>query len=160
MDNSRSVNSQSWNAPGGGVLAYTYDWTYRGESGYVSIAIAYMTPAMTNEYRLGNYESVGELISEVADITYNSSSLRNKFPALQRLYSMSSSLFNSFIAFEIIGLLEDILVEHYIEEADGYGKLSTVYDSISDCRSKVLVGWDSHPTVTLSRSDAYDVQFR
>ena len=26
--------------------------------------------------------------------------------------------------------------------------------------SKVLVGWDSHPTVTLSRSDAYDVQFR
>ena len=119
-----------------------------------------MTPAMTDDYRLGDYSSLGALISEAAGVAFSSSTLRNTFPALQRLYSKSASLFNAYTAFSIIGLMEDALVEQYVNNADGYGKLSAVYDSISDSRSKVLVGWDSHPTITLSRSDAYDVKFR
>ncbi len=159
MNISRSVNSQSWNASGGGVLSYTYDWTYRGESGYVTNTITYMTPTMTDDYRLGDYSSLGELISEAAGVAFSSTTSRNIFPALQRLYNKSISLFNEYTAFSIIGLMEDALVEQYVNNADGYGKLSAVYDSISDSRSKVLVGWDAHPTVTLSRSDAYDVKF-
>lgn len=42
---------------------------------------------------------------------------------------------------------------------DGYGKISTVYDSISGTKSAVLYGWDNHPTVELDWDGAYDVSF-
>lgn len=157
MDNSRSVNSQSWNAPNGGVLSYTYDWTYRGESGYATNVISYMTPAMTDAYRLGDYHSLGEMIVGITGYVY--SQLQKQIPALKSLFTINPGIYGAFIAIDIANLIEGAISESYINQADGYGKLSAVYDSISDASSKVLVGWDSHPTVTLNRSDAYNVSF-
>lgn len=145
--------TNSWNAPNGGVLCYTYDWTYRGEDGYVACCRIYMDQNDTNAYLAGDFGSVGDLISAVADIGV--STLASKIP----MFSFLGTLSSIFAAAEVVSLLEDIIARNSINNADGYAKLSVVYDSISGGYSKVLLGWDTHPTVTLDWPDAYNVSF-
>ena len=151
---STSADAMTWNAPNGGVLTYAYDWTYRGESGYVATTTTYMNVAQTNAYRSNKHESLFKLIEAVTGIAIDK--LAEKISLFE---SMKKEVLAIYSTLNIIGLAEDALVEASINDADGYSKLSAVYDSISDGYSKVLIGWDTHPTVTLDWPDAYNVSF-
>jgi hypothetical protein len=60
---------------------------------------------------------------------------------------------------QIRKLIETLSDSNIKDDANRYSKLSVVYDSISGGYSKVLVGWDTHPTVTLNWPSAYNVSF-
>lgn len=139
----KSRSATTWNAPNGGVLCYTYDWTYRDEDGYVENVTTYMTPSVTNAYLADDF---GTLYALIAGVVSN---------GLSGLSTISPFI----TTVGIIGLAEDWLVKQSINNADRYGKLSVVYDSISGGTSTVLVGWDTHPTASLNWPSAYDVSF-
>lgn len=150
---STSEDLGPWNAPSGGVLCYTYDWTYRGEDGYVANTITYMTPNETYAYLADDYGTLGKLISAITGIAVGE--LAEKI----EMFAFLKDITPIFVTLDIIGLAEDVFVRASIDNADDYSKLSVVYDSISGQETKVLIGWDTHPTVTLNRTDAKHVSF-
>lgn len=146
---STSRVTRSWNAPKGGVLCYTYDWTYRGESGYVAVSATYMDPNASNAYFAGAYGTVGALIEALAGIVVD------KIPMFAYLEEFG-------ILFAIISVApaaENLTYRENVRAAGGYGRLSVVYDSISGGESVVLLGWNDHPTVTLDWDGAYNISF-
>lgn len=145
--------AESWVAPNGGVLTYTYDWTYRGEDGYVANCVTHMTPSQTNEYLGGSFGNIGALIKELTGLGVSQLS---RIPMFEFLAGITPV----FATFSIIDGINDTLVRASIDNADGYGKVSVVYDSISDGYSKVICGWDTHAIVTLDYPGAYYVDFR
>lgn len=137
-----NTNNQSWDAPNGGTLFYSYDWTYRGEDGYVDVESIYYDEAGTNKFLAGEYSVWRELV-EFSIGQYLAYKLGNTIMA----------------GVSVIGILEAGMVRSSIEAAGNHAKVSNVYDSISGTCSTVAIGWDSYSTVTLNRSDAYDVHF-
>lgn len=146
---STSRVTRSWNAPKGGVLCYTYDWTYRGESGYVAVSATYMDPNASNAYFAGAYGTVGALIEAIAGPVIG------KIPMLQFMGDLSPI----FITIGIAQAIQDLAVREHVRAAGGYGRLSVVYDSISGGESVVLLGWNDHPTITLDWDGAYNISF-
>ncbi|BAK99923.1 hypothetical protein OBV_27250 [Oscillibacter valericigenes Sjm18-20] len=57
---------------------------------------------------------------------------------------------------KLIETLSDFNIK---DDVNRYSKLSVVYDSISGGSSKVLLGWDTHPFVSLNWPGAYNVSF-
>lgn len=145
--------TKSWNAPNGGELCYTYDWTYRNEKGYVANSTTYMAPEETNDYLANKFGTIGELITAVTGIAVGQ--LTEKIS----MFAFLGDITPFFTVISIAGLAENALVRKSIEDANRYSKLSVVYDSISEGSSNVLIGWDTHPTVTLDWPDAYNVSF-
>lgn len=148
-----SRNTQSWYAPNGGVLCYMYDYTYRGENGYVATSTTYMAPTNTNAYLANDYGTVGSLISSITGIAVG------KLATSIAMFEFLGGITPFFTAVSIAGLAQAALVRKSIEDANRYSKLCVVYDSISGGYSKVLIGWDTHPTVTLDWPSAYNVSF-
>ncbi len=133
---------RTWNAPDGGVLRYSYDWTYRGESGYVDVNATYMDKETTNAFLANSYGTYGALVMGILGAVLGKTVAGPYFTGLS-IYQAAN----------------DSLTRYYIGEANGYGKVSAVYDSISGGSSVVVVGWDTYPTVELNRDDAYDISF-
>lgn len=148
-----SRNTQSWYAPNGGELCYMYDYTYRGEKGYVAASATYMAPNDTNAYLANDFGTVGSLVSGVTGIAVDQ--ISKKIDMFEFLGDISPY----FTTLSIVGLAQNALERKSIDDADGYSKLCVVYDSISDEYSKVIVGWDTHPYVTLDWPSAYNVSF-
>lgn len=146
---STSRVTRSWNAPKGGVLCYTYDWTYRGESGYVAVSATYMDPNASNAYFGGSYGTVGALIEAIAGVAVDN------IP----MFAFMGSFGKFFAAIGIAQAAQDLASRKSVESAGGYGRLSVVYDSISGGESVVLLGWSDHPTVTLDWDGAYNISF-
>jgi hypothetical protein len=150
----RAVSStQSWYAPNGGELCYMYDYTYRGENGYVATSTTYMAPTDTNACLANKYGTVGSVISAATGIAVG------KLSKKIAMFEFLGDITPAFTTLSVIGILNDRLVRKSIDDADRYSKLCVVYDSISGGYSKVLVGWDTHPTVTLNWPSAYNVSF-
>ena len=138
-----SVTAGPWNAPDGGVLTYSYDWTYRDESGYVENEISYMDKNATLAYQAGEYGTWSALLFAVLGV------------------AAGDTIFNPILGAMSIGDAGQTVASRLsIDAADGYGKVSVAYDSISGAESEVAVGWDTYPTVTLNWSSAYDISFQ
>ena len=65
---STSRTTRNWNAPNGGLLSYTYDWTYRGETGYVQSCTTYMNKADTTAYLDGYGDVYADLLEQVLGV--------------------------------------------------------------------------------------------
>lgn len=137
--NARSTNT-TWTAPNSGVLSYTYDYTYRGEDGYVNSIICYMDINDANAYLAGEYFSHGDVVMLL----------------LGYIPGYVSGLISLMGA---VSIGERALARSSIDNAGGYGKLASVYDSISGTSTSVIVGWDNYPTVSLNNSSAYNIHF-
>ena len=145
---STSRTTRNWNAPNGGLLTYTYDWTYRGETGYVQSCTTYMNKAYTTAYMDGFGDDFGDLIEKVIKIK----------KALQG--KVLDHIEAAILIAQLIQPAERFFSRNAIADANGYGKVSVVYDSISGGTSTVAYGWDTYPLVKLDWPDAYDVSFK
>ena len=135
------ANGFPYSAPNGAVLGYKYDYTYRGEDGFVYSVINYMLPDNTAAYFRGDSPTVGSIVYDV-------------------IGSYPSAFSFMFDYFALVSGAELIQAGWSVEAADGYGKICTAYDSISDSAPTVVVGWADHPTVVAPRSDAYEITIR
>lgn len=145
---STSRTTRNWNAPNGGLLSYTYDWTYRGETGYVQSCTTYMNKADTTAYLDGYGDVYADLLEQVLGVK-------------KELLSKELSYVNALIFItKLATYAQRALSKSAIADANGYGKVSVVYDSISGGTSTVAYGWDTYPLVKLDWPDAYDVSFK
>lgn len=138
-----STSSRSWRAPNGGILCYTYDWTYRNEKGYVDSVQTYLDYAATTDLLNGELNTVDNLLSLFYPNPLDGIPILGQF-------------------WDIIGYTNfamNMMARNSINQAGGYARISTVYDSISGGSSTTIVGWESYPTATLNRDDAYNVTF-
>lgn len=138
-----STSSRSWRAPKGGILCYTYDWTYRNEDGYVDSVQTYLDHAATTELLNGKLNTADNLLGLFYPNPFDG------IPILGQFWSILS--YTDFAM--------NMMARNSINQAGGYARISTVYDSISESGSTIITGWDSYPVATLNRDDAYNVTF-
>ena len=139
----RSTQAIRIEAPDGGYLYYTLPYTYRGEEGTYTYAIAHF-----------DYEDSQALMTAIDHSLTTATFLIETYGA--PIYSIVDAVAWGYFS---LATIAHNVSAGLVQDADGYARVITVEASIDDTCATVVAGWETHEEMVIEEADARNISF-